>query len=48
VNPLLFRDYAVKWIGEESKGMTPVAAYLNGQIDPFQMLYDKPTKEIKR
>ncbi|CAE8598456.1 unnamed protein product, partial [Polarella glacialis] len=37
-----FHGYTVKWLGPESQGTQPVAAYKGGQIDPWQMLYSKP------
>eukprot|EP00927_Polykrikos_kofoidii_P050918 TRINITY_DN44756_c0_g1_i1.p1 TRINITY_DN44756_c0_g1~~TRINITY_DN44756_c0_g1_i1.p1 ORF type:complete len:1552 (+),score=302.95 TRINITY_DN44756_c0_g1_i1:152-4807(+) len=30
--------YVEKWLGPENKGTSPMAAYLNGKVDPYQML----------
>lgn len=42
------RVWAEKWIGKESQGVTPIAAYAGGQLDPYQMLFDKPMHHTER
>lgn len=40
--------YAEKWLGREVDGTSPMAAYLGGQLDPFQMLFDKPMAHTEK
>jgi len=37
-----FHRYTEKWIGREAVGTAPQAAFLNGKVDPWQMLFTKP------
>ncbi|CAL1160953.1 unnamed protein product [Cladocopium goreaui] len=37
-----FHKYTEKWIGREAEGTAPQAAFLNGKVDPWQMLFTKP------
>ena len=37
-----FHKYTERWIGREAVGTVPQAAYFNGQVDPWQMLFTKP------
>lgn len=37
-----FHAYTVKWIGQEAEGTVPQAAFFNGRVDPWNMLYTKP------
>ncbi|CAD7940694.1 unnamed protein product [Amoebophrya sp. A25] len=45
---LLLRDYAIKWIGPEDKGVNPQAAYYAGGIDIYQMLYYTKAEKLDR
>lgn len=40
--------YTERWIGKESEGTSPVAAYMGGQMDPWQMLYTKNMAHTER
>jgi len=48
INGILLTEYAEKWLGPENLGTTPVAAYLGGKLDPFQMLFDKQMAHTPR
>ena len=37
-----FHRYTETWIGREAQGTAPQAAFLNGKVDPWQMLFTKP------
>ncbi|CAE7386134.1 unnamed protein product [Symbiodinium sp. CCMP2456] len=37
-----FHKYTERWIGREAAGTVPQAAFFNGQVDPWQMLFTKP------
>ena len=39
-----FHRYTERWIGREAEGTTPQAAFLNGKVDPWQMLFTKPMR----
>lgn len=36
-----FHKYTERWIGREAAGTVPQAAFFNGQVDPWQMLFTK-------
>ena len=42
LNAESFHAYTVKWIGQEAEGTVPQAAFFNGRVDPWNMLYTKP------
>ena len=37
-----FHKYTTRWIGRESEGTSPQAAFFNGKVDPWQMLFTQP------
>ncbi|CAK9030303.1 Uncharacterized protein SCF082_LOCUS19164 [Durusdinium trenchii] len=37
-----FHRYTERWIGREAEGTAPQAAFFNGKVDPWQMLFTKP------
>eukprot|EP00928_Gymnodinium_smaydae_P072015 TRINITY_DN5545_c0_g4_i1.p1 TRINITY_DN5545_c0_g4~~TRINITY_DN5545_c0_g4_i1.p1 ORF type:complete len:1466 (+),score=435.00 TRINITY_DN5545_c0_g4_i1:255-4400(+) len=40
INVGAIHAYTVKWIGPEHSGTAPVGAFMNGQIDPYGMMFD--------
>jgi len=40
--------WSEKWLGKESQGTTPMAAYMGGKLDPFQMLFNEVQAHTER
>eukprot|EP00929_Paragymnodinium_shiwhaense_P119386 TRINITY_DN91280_c0_g1_i1.p1 TRINITY_DN91280_c0_g1~~TRINITY_DN91280_c0_g1_i1.p1 ORF type:complete len:1627 (-),score=488.56 TRINITY_DN91280_c0_g1_i1:226-5106(-) len=48
VNVGALHDWTVRWIGRESEGTQPQAAFMNGKVDPYQMMFTIPMAHTEK